>query len=60
MTLEVVHDHKYNAPPQRRPKGHAAIRGTKMGNKKRSLRTRSSLVDEKDGSDEEDEEDECP
>lgn len=56
--LEVVHDQKYNAPPQRRPNGHAAIGGTKRGNKKRGLRTRSSIIEEGLQSDEEDEEDE--
>lgn len=57
--LEVVHDQKYNAPPQRRPNGHAAIGGTKRGNKKRALRICSSSLDEDNDCDEDDEEDDC-
>lgn len=53
--LEVVHDHKYDAPPQRRPKGHVVIGGTKRGNKKRSLRVHSSFLDEDLECDEDDE-----
>jgi len=58
MILEVFHDQRYNTPPQRRPNGHAVFGGTKKGNKKRGLRTRSSMKDEELGSDEEEEEDE--
>lgn len=57
MILEVVHDHKYDAPPQRRPKGQVTIRGTKRGSSKRSLRAQSSSLDEDLGSDEDEEDD---
>lgn len=55
--LEVVHDQKYNAPPQRRPKGQAVTGGTKRGNKKQGLRARSSSLDEELECGEDDEED---
>lgn len=56
--LEVVHDQKYNASPQRRPERHAAVGGTKKGNKKRGLRCHSSFLDEMLECDDDDEEDE--
>jgi hypothetical protein len=56
--LEVLHGHEYDVPPQRRPDGHVAIRGTKRGNKKRSLRSRSNILDEDLECDEDDEDDE--
>lgn len=57
--LEVLHGHEYDAPPQRRPQGHVAVRGTKRGKKKRSLRaTSSSLVGDLE-CDEDDEDDGC-
>jgi hypothetical protein len=58
MMLEVVHDQKYNTPPQRRPNGQAVIGGTKRGNKKRGLRMHSSSLDEDLECGEDDEEDE--
>lgn len=55
--LEVVHDQKYNAPPQRRPKGQAVTGGTKRGNKKQGLRARSSSLYDELECGEDDEED---
>lgn len=55
--LEVVQGHKYDAPPQRRPNGHVAIRGTKRGNKKRSLRAHSTSLDEELEREDDDEDD---
>lgn len=55
--LEVVHDHVYNAPPQRRPDGHVVIRGTKRGHKKRSLRAHSTSLNEELECEEDDEDD---
>lgn len=55
--LEVFQGHKYDAPPQRRPDGHVAIRGTKRGNKKRNLRAHATSLDEKLECEDDDEED---
>jgi hypothetical protein len=55
--LEVFQGHKYDAPSQRRPHGHVAIRGTKRGNKKRSLRAQSTSLDEELECEDDDEDD---
>lgn len=56
--LEVFHDQKYNAPPQRRPNRRAATGGTKKGNKKRGLRAHLNSLDEMLECDDDEEEDE--
>jgi len=56
--LEVFHDQKHNAPPQRRPNGRGVNGGTKKGNKKRSLRGHSDSLDEPLDSNDDDDEDE--
>jgi hypothetical protein len=61
MIVEEVFDKQYTPPPQRRPHGHVRKGSTKKGNTKRGLRARlAGLVDEEDGSDDEDKEDDWP
>jgi hypothetical protein len=61
MIVEEVFDKQHTPSPQRRPYGHLKKGTTKNGNKRRSLRTRLvSLLDEEDGSDDEDYEDDLP
>jgi hypothetical protein len=58
MIVEKVFDKQHTPSPQRRPYGHLKKGTTKNGNKRRSLRTQMvSLLDEEDGSDDEDNED---
>jgi hypothetical protein len=57
MIVEEVFDKQNTSPPQRRPRGHVKKGTTKKGNTKRGLRTRlAGLLDEEDGSDDEDKE----
>jgi hypothetical protein len=61
MIVEVVFDDKYTPYTQRRPNGHVRQGSTKKGNKKRGLRARPvGLLDEQDGTDNDDEEDDRP
>lgn len=58
MIVEEVFDKQHTPPSQRRPNGHVMKRSTKMGNKKRGLRTRLvTVVSEEDASEDDDEED---
>jgi hypothetical protein len=57
----VVFDKQHTPPPQRRPHGHVRKGSTKKGNTKRGFRARLiGLLDEEDGSDDEDKEDDWP
>lgn len=61
MKVEVVPDEHNTSPSQRRPNGHLRSGATKKGNKKRGLRARStSLIDEEEGLEDDQEEDDKP
>jgi hypothetical protein len=58
MIVEVVFDEQHTPQPPRRLVRHIKKGSTKRGNKKRGLRVRmAGLLDEDDGTDEDDEED---
>jgi len=58
MIVEEVFDKQYSPHHQRRPGGHMKKGSTKKGNKKHGLRARLvGLLDEEDGTEDDDEED---
>lgn len=58
MIVEVVFDDQHTPHPSRRLKGHVRKVSTKKGSKKRGLRARNvGLLDEEDGTEDDDEED---
>lgn len=61
MIVEEVFEKQNTPTHQRRPNGHVKKASTKKGNKKRGLRTLlASLVGVEDGSEDDEEEDDCP
>jgi hypothetical protein len=61
MIVEEVFEKQNTPTHQRRPNGHVKQASTKKGNKKRSLRAQvAGLIGEEDGSEDGEEEEDCP